>query len=305
METICVDNEHYDPFFILQVSKKNMTIKNKKQFENNLRNIYKKQSLKYHPDKNNGNELKFRIINESYKYILNKLSYLEEYKLQECLKQTKESIDDYNKLNDIRETELKKNFLKEKQKEREEKFDVLNQFKNKKFSNEEFNKIFEYIKKENKEEEQIEETIDGFNGYNQDISQPLISSYNGLMITYDNMITQTNERSNFNKNFNYNPDKLINVKEIPEKKPVEYKKEKREETINVNIDIKEAEQNLYSKIYDKLKRKEEEDRLNVLNNVDKLYNKEVVNDCVNNKLQTNRTFLDVFDEHFYSRRITK
>lgn len=304
MDLICIDNEYYDPYFILQVSKDDL-IKDKKKFKKELSTSYKKKILKYHPDKTKNEDLKFRIVQESYNYILKHIEYISPKK-EKYYKPLEEDIIDFKNISKDKNDKIQKKLEKKERekKEREEKFDIINQFKNRKFSNDEFNKLFEYIKQESEENDNvnIEETIDGFNGFNQNYNQSMVSSYNGLMITYDNTINEC--ENNYTELFNKtrNPTKMIDIKKIPEKKKVEYKKIYDDSLPEIG-EIKTAEENLYSTIYNKLKQKEEQDKQNIIKNASKLYKKELINECFDKKLECNKTLLSVLDKHFYTNRI--
>ena len=77
------------------------------------------------------------------------------------------------------------------------KVDLVNLFGKKKFSNKQFNKIFEWNKYKNSEKDQFEtskqlihKTTDGFSSYNSGVIEnncSLVSSYNGLMIAGDDL----------------------------------------------------------------------------------------------------------------------
>lgn len=57
-----ISSENFNPFEIFNISIKHSNLKS-------LRKIYRKKLLKYHPDKNNGNMVKYSVITHAYKII--------------------------------------------------------------------------------------------------------------------------------------------------------------------------------------------------------------------------------------------
>lgn len=313
-DLICIDDKYYDPYFILQVSKKDVK---KKEFKKTLIKNYKKYILKYHPDKCKDKSNKFLIIQKSYDYILENIRYAQTNTTHSVFNASKELEEDFKDINNDKNIEIKKAYEKIKPK-KEENIEInsyanalvdtsiktVNQFAKRKFTNEEFNKIFEYVKEKNNEKTIIvEETIDGFNGYNQDTLFPSVSSFNGLMITQDNIYENGYDEVSILFNNSKNPQNIITKDEYNKKKKLEICKKNDYRGEYSPGNYKQEEKKLYDTIYNKLKKKEEDDKNKILKNASKFYDSVYIEDCINNKLESSTTFLSQFDKHFYSKRI--
>ena len=213
MDIITLNNKQYDPYFILDVTKDDT-------YEH-ISKSFRKKVKKYHPDKYTDKKQKekyecyFKILTESFEYIKNKRKNVNDLQINrnknvekddKKIKSSKKDIDEFN--NNFESKKNKKNKKKEKSitksdykqiKNVEEYLDFkpsyYNPLSKKKFTNKEFNEIFEYNKKiqeidddEIKKKSIIHVTTDGFNGYNSgqlNDNCALVSSYNGLMVTGD------------------------------------------------------------------------------------------------------------------------
>ena len=212
MDIITLNNKQYDPYFILDVTKDDT-------YEH-ISKSFRKKVKKYHPDKYTDKKQKekyecyFKILSQSFEYIKNKRKNTNDLQINRNNKKIeKDNIKIKSSKKDIAEFnnnfESKKNKKKEKSitksnykqiKNVEEYLDFkpsyYNPLSKKKFTNKEFNEIFEYNKKiqeidddEIKKKSIIHVTTDGFNGYNSgqlNNNCALVSSYNGLMVTGDN-----------------------------------------------------------------------------------------------------------------------
>jgi curved DNA-binding protein CbpA len=204
MNVITIEGKQYDPYFILDVTKEDSLEHIKKTFRAKVK--------KYHPDKYTDllkkakYEKYFKILSESYQYIKNKR--------QDTLPMTnplpskgdqiKKNIDldnfnkTFEKSKDPNHFGYGDDYNRIERIEDYENIDVkyCNQFENSKFTTKEFNKIFEYNKNSEDDDKDkvitksmIHKTTDGFFGYNtSDITNcALVSSFNGLLITGDNL----------------------------------------------------------------------------------------------------------------------
>lgn len=254
MELICINNEYFDPYYILQVTPDDIDEK--------ITSNFKRMAKRYHPDKAPKNKQKdyrrkFEIISESYKYILNKRNTL--HKSHKTLKNSSQNTKINVATTDEKAPIPKKFGYGEHSKIRSvEEYDdfkqkIINQFEKKKFSNKEFNIMFEYIKEqeldscnesdgnsdtestgkvkdEDKKDKQVgllHKTSDGFYGYNTtNLSNcALVSSFNGLLIAEDDLgesgIGYWNEnygdyKHSYSKKVN--PDNIVKV-------PIQFKRE--------------------------------------------------------------------------------
>ncbi|NBP02833.1 MAG: hypothetical protein EBU90_22500 [Proteobacteria bacterium] len=206
METICVDEEYYDPYFILGVTRDDTL--------DQIKSAFRKRAKRYHPDKASNKsevekyELRFKIVVASYEYIKNKrIGQLTNKKNNQTVVKTKFDEESLKQFNDefIKEETSPMSFgygehkhvTSEKDyQELEKNLCIINQFEGKDFSSEEFNRMFEYLKtahsstseETERNKSLIHKTTDGFYGFNTgdvgDFAQ--VSSYNGLMVTGDN-----------------------------------------------------------------------------------------------------------------------
>jgi len=205
MDVIDIDGKKYDPYFILGVTKDDTGER--------ITKTYREKVKRYHPDKYIDTEKKkkyekyFKILSESYQYIKKKRE-----QSKGVIRYKKNSKDDKQQTKVMTNDDLKEfnqTFKKEdpnshgygdnydrltKMEDYDNlEIDICNQFTDKKFSNDDFNDIFEYNKKKDEdydkviEKSLIHKTTDGFSGYNSsDFGNcALVSSFNGLMITGD------------------------------------------------------------------------------------------------------------------------
>ena len=216
MNKILIENDFVDPYMILGVSKEDTREK--------IELMYKKKAKLLHPDKSKLRdktlrEKAFRMLQESYNYIKatfneNKLSsnpfdnnrfkhnskrYFEENKGDTKSKDTKDTKDtkDFNThFENSRGTRpgdfgYKTTRIQNLNEYNDFNYTPKNIFEEKQFDSNEFNKMFEYNKKDLNENnsELVHQTTDGFYAYNSggcDDSVASVSNYNGLMVVGDN-----------------------------------------------------------------------------------------------------------------------
>ena len=164
MDVITVDGKQYDPYFILDVTRDDT--------DKHISKSFREKVKKYHPDKYTEKKKKrkyeqyFKILSESYRYIQDRKSnssdlrnnYKKNKKTQneEKNKKTKKTHKDFEELNEKCDKKIKNtnpndfgygdNYKRLGQIEDYEKenLNICKQFGKKKFSLNEFNKMFEY-----------------------------------------------------------------------------------------------------------------------------------------------------------------
>lgn len=210
MDKIIVDGETFNPYFMLDVVPNDD--------EAFITKAFRKKAKMWHPDKiktKDPNKVKqaqlhFKVLVESYEYIINKKRSVNHSKNRERIDVynnttlTPKSIDNSDEL-DLFNKEFDKMHIKnpndygyevEPRLSDTKEYDNFNYkpyqlFNNKQFNRDEFNKAFEYQQQNhgnNMEVGVYHKTTDGFNGYNGgDLNGVAnVSSYNGIMIVGDN-----------------------------------------------------------------------------------------------------------------------
>lgn len=213
MDKITVDGDTFNPYFMLDVVPEDD--------EAFITKSFRKKAKMWHPDKIKDKDPKkiirakqhFKILVNSYEYIINKKRSVNHSKKREYIEvptnnnlQSK-SIDNSNEL-DMFNQEFEKLHVKNPNdfgyetdpriadpKEYENfTYKPYQLFNSKQFNRNEFNKVFEYQQKHhggdmsNQELAVYHKTTDGFNAYNSGElgNAANVSSYNGLMIVGDN-----------------------------------------------------------------------------------------------------------------------
>jgi len=210
MNLIKIDNEEYDPYFILDVIQDDDI--------SHITKIFRQKAKLLHPDKltssekQNQNIVKkrtkhFKILVECYDYIISKKKELLKNKSinenfeNEILTFAKNDVDNFN--NDFMKTRVDtpndygysvERMSNEKDYEQFE-YKPPQLFDTKNFNSNDFNKAFEYQKTQFEDESNnsitgalIHKTTDDFYGYNTaDLNGiATVNSYNGILITGDN-----------------------------------------------------------------------------------------------------------------------
>lgn len=340
MDLVCIDDEYYDPYMILGVVNDDT--------DEHIAKAFKRRAKKYHPDKaqkNNIEEIKkyehrFKLILKSYEYIKNKRGNL--------IIKSKNSNSNQDEIKTTFNEKELKNFNKNFQKAtgvspnefgygdykrmetiddyKDFKINIINQFKNKKFSIDKFNKIFDYLQsleeEENNEKSLVHKTTDGFYGYNTSNMNncAMVSTYNGLLITGDNL--GESGRGYWDTNYGdykltykkpQNPDKIINV-------PSEYSNSKNEnlkkrdykkyisEYKNTNfkkqdVSFGDEEKIIYKKSLEQLIEKEEEDKNIVLKYIHQ-YDNNTIQQAMNGHLDKSPNLIEMLKEHYTCKRIS-
>lgn len=343
MELICIDDEYYDPYIILGVVQDDT--------DEHIAKAFKIRAKKYHPDKarkNNTEEIKkyehrFKLILKSYEYIKNKRTNNLKNNHQNIQKEVKtkfsttEEIKQFNENfekatgispNDFGYGDYKR--MESVDDYKEFKINIINQFRNKKFSSKKFNKIFEYLQSleddnsDNQNKSLIHKTTDGFYGYNTSNLNncAMVSSYNGLLITGDNL----GESGVGYWDSNYGDYRLIYKKpKNPDKQiklPSEFKSrvDDTEKTVKTrdykkytneynntnfkrnNVSFQNEQDIIYKKSLEQLVEKQEEDKKMVLKYINQ-YDNETIQQAMNNTLDKSPNFIEMLKEHYNCKRI--
>lgn len=339
MDVITVDGKEYDPYFILDVTRDDP--------DKHISKSFREKVKKYHPDKYTDKEKKikyekyFKILSESYQYIKNKRSnkgdlsgsYKKTNKKQTVKKKTREDFEELNKscdkkveLLDSNDFGYGENYKRMQKIEDYDNEDIVfcNQFDKKKFSISEFNRIFEYNQRNEDTDKVvskalIHKTSDGFSGYNSgDLgSSALVSSFNGLLITGDDLGERGigywgNNFSDYKysyKKSSKNPDKQIRVpenfkskmknekfNENVEKKYSEYKTKYSNERIGKTGSFKNEQDILYKNTYDNLLEKEEYDKNLVMKYINQ-YDKETIKMALSGELDQTPTYMSTLKKY--------
>jgi curved DNA-binding protein CbpA len=350
MDVITVDGKQYDPYFILDVVREDT--------DKHISKSFREKVKKYHPDKYTDKDKKkkyeqyFKILSESYRYIQDKRSnsgdLQQKYKNRKSettndqshvtknkknIKKTKKDFEELNENYDKKIKSLNPNDFgygddykrMEKIEDYEkENLNICKQFGKKKFSLTEFNKMFEYNRR-NEDQDNItskaliHKTTDGFSGYNSaDFgSSALVSSFNGLLITGDDL----GERGVGYWGGNYsdykysykrgtkNPDRRIQVPKdfVPEsqrkkfdenldKKYSEYKCNYHKNSYKKQSNFKNEQDILYEKTYNELLEKEQYDKNIVMKYIDQ-YDEQTVRMAMSGELDQTPTYTSTLKKY--------
>ena len=208
MDQIIIDGNSFNPYFILDVVPEDS--------ETFITKSFRKKAKMWHPDKMNPKDAKdpekvknikrhFKILVDSYEYIIHKKQSVNHQKNREQISIQKNpslnsddtNIDNFNNEFDKMHITTPNDFGYSTQRIKDEKeydnFDYkpYQLFNSKQFNRNEFNKIFEYQQQhhgQNQNDDTLyHTTTDGFNPYNgSDLNGVAnVSSYNGIMIVGD------------------------------------------------------------------------------------------------------------------------
>lgn len=321
MDVIDIDGKLYDPYFILGVTKDDSS--------DHITKSFRKKVKKYHPDKyTDKNDKKkyesyFKILVASFEYIKEKrtnkksIHLIDKSKYKHKVEPKKCDIDSFNKdfdniKRDPNDYGYGHNYTRLENTEEYDKLkvDLVNLFSKKKFSNKQFNKIFEWNKYKNLENDPsetskqlIHKTTDGFSCYNSSIIDnncSLVSSYNGLMIAGDDL----GERGVGYWGNNYSDYNIVHkgvknpVKKpkIPRKFTIDEYIEKSNSDINDTKIYNEDKYALDKKQYNDLLEKERLDKEMVLKYMHK-YQKQIVDKALNGELDKSQSLTDVLQKY--------
>jgi curved DNA-binding protein CbpA len=247
MDKIIVDGETYNPYFMLDVVPDDT--------ESFITKSFRKKAKMWHPDKIKSNDpemirqaqIHFKVLVESYEYIINKKRSFNHSKKREHIdvinnsNLNPKSIDNTSELDLFNEEFKKLNVTSPNDfgYEIKERLTDIKEYDNftyrphklfdpKQFNSNDFNKVFEYQQQlynnatESSDVSLYHKTTDGFNGYNSGElgNAANVSSYNGVMIVGDTygqtgMGYYDAQYSDYKKSFNVpkNPETEIIVPE--------------------------------------------------------------------------------------------
>ena len=328
---ITVDGKKYDPYFILDVTKDDTSDHITKSFRTKVK--------KYHPDKYTDPDKKqkyekyFKILTESYQYIKRKREQskgvVRKVEKDNNIKKnmTKNELDEFNetfKKDDPDGYGYGENYQRMQDIKDYERLDVnvFNQFSEKKFSNERFNEIFDHNKGSDDDYDKhvnkslVHKTTDGFCGYNaSDFGNcALVSSFNGLMITGDNL----GERGVGYWGSGYSDYKYsYKSAKNPNSKVVVPKDSKKKQTITkvtqseiqeyktnynkingdlLNASDHQASKNIDKMIYDELLDKEKQDEVFVKKYISQ-YDKTTIKKALSGELDQSQTYKAILQKY--------
>lgn len=339
MDVVKVGGKRYDPYFILDVTKDDS--------DEHIKRSFREKVKRYHPDrytdpaKRKKYELYFQILSESFDYIRTKRSSTNVDTRRRSSKSTTRSKQDQERSKKMSPNTFNKTFCESSDVNRNKpedfgysatrtstvkeykNFEVnnYNQFSDRKFSEREFNRIFDYIKQQQSQESQtrqlqvVHKTTDGFNGYNcNDVGEcALISSFNGLLITGDDLgergIGYWGDRyGDYKMSYETarNPNRRVKVpKDFVKPEPTRSTQTSTDYS-HVVSDIKrqlsnditfQSETNtLYQKTYSDLVEQERRDREFVLKYANQ-YDANTVQQALNGELETSPTYTSVLHKY--------
>ena len=336
MDKITIDNKDYDPYFILDVSINDS--------DEHISQAFIKKAKKYHPDRVS-KELRekytryFNVIRECYEYIKLKrkeqISLIKRKERKKAIKidETQFTKEDLHNFNNEFEKEIgnahPNNFGYGKQQRiqsikdyEDQQIEIVNQFDKKKYTNEEFNLLFEYTKQLNEQKEPtskalIHKTSDGFFGYNtSDLSScSMVSSFNGLLITGDNFGESgvgywSNNYGDYKQSFDTskNPQHKIRVPESfkqSSNKPIDpsqYKKQYESFTPVPSGNYNAEQEKLFRTTLDQLMEKEEADKQMFMKYKNQ-YDENTIQQALDGRLETSPTLLQNLGGHYKQLRM--
>lgn len=315
---IKINDQEYDPYYVLDSTPEDT--------DEHISKMFKKKVKVFHPDK-----IKRATPEKLKKYELYMQIILESYEWIKKRRQTRKRNDDFDskQYKQLNEEELSKIFSKVEIKDETQRFStvddyknfnetITNVFKDKKFTNEEFNDIFEYFKEQHdvKNIKTTTRSNDGFYCNDNNTNFATVSSYNGLLISSDVKLGDGNILENNDDNNCYKT--LYNYPKNPNKLPTKLSKsaKTKDETLSNDIITKkinehsseiknvhkytnfvDEKKNLHDKIYRELLEKEEHDKQIIEKYASKLYDNNIVEQFKNGELESSPTFLSKLKEH--------
>lgn len=321
---IKINGVEYDPYYVLDSTQEDSDEHINKMFRKKVRVVHPDKIKNASDEKIKKYELYMQILMESYEWIKRR---------REAIKKRRNGISnekiEYKHLN---EEELNKLFNKAEIKDDTKRFksvedyesfseNIINIFKNKKFTNDEFNDIFEYYKdkKQSKENSSIGtiKSNDGFYCNDSGINCAAVSSYNGLLISSDMALGEGNilEKSVSNNYYKTVYDLPNNPNEIPTKikreKKTKFEEKLTDDIINKklsehNNDIRnvhrytnyvDEREKLHNVIYQDLFEKEQYDKEVIEKYGKTIYNENLVEQAKAGELECSPTFISKLKEH--------
>lgn len=336
MDIITIDGKDYDPYFILDVTKDDSS--------EHITRSFRAKVKKYHPDKYTDKAKKkkyekyFKILSESYQYIKNKRQSSRINKNSHKTRDekiTQKGLEEFNKdfsekckgdpefrADDPNRFGYGDDYDRLKKEDDYEKFktDIYNPFGDKKFSADEFNDMFEYIKQKDEDYDKVVEkslihkTTDGFRGYNSsDFGNcALVSSFNGLMVTGDRFGESGvgywgSGYSDYKYSYKRakNPSSIVivpkdTVKKNPVEKITQQEMNEYKRRYNTKIDGDNSQVAIDDIIYEQLVEKEKEDEALVKKFISQ-YDEQHIASCLAGNLDRSRTYKETLDRQYIKR----
>ena len=329
MDLICIDDEYYDPYYILGVAVDDS--------DEHIGSAYRKKARRYHPDRAPKEKIrdytrKFKIVKASYEYILKRRTDRLTRKIKTHfdpseLPNTRESRNDSHESHDHIDPNTF-GYGTEERLSRIEDYEnldikITHQFKHRKFNQKQFNRIFDYVNAQNEQDNKhevaiIHKTTDGFVGYNTADTKncALVSSFKGLLITGDDLgesgIGYDGENfGDYRKSYtrHKNPEKLIRVPKDYDGKPKQtfgsvtenLKKQRvdREKSIKQKS-VSESQKELYDLAVRQLEEQEERDKAFILKYA-KQYPEETLRLALDGHLDATPNLLSALKQHHNTR----
>jgi len=343
---VFIDGVDYDPYFMLDVVKTDTDSK--------ICSSYKKKIKKYHPDKINKSQYTeqelfrinthYHVLNECFKEIMNTRGYgkpnhsFENKNFNKSCGSSngratlEENIKNFNDMFDSNRNSTPTDFGygQHEHIQSVEEYDnfkpqLVNLFTNKKFNKKQFNKMFEYNKSIQEEDDCTQKslclykTIDGFTGIAQNIENAApVNSYNGLIIIGDEygqsgLGYYGNNFSDYKHSFSAprNPKQYINVPQnftLEEdkfqttniEKELNIKKQSRSTSFTPQTSFNDAEKQHYDNIINDLEESERKQKETVLKYADKMYDFTTLQRALDGRLNTSERLLPNLKNYFKS-----
>lgn len=192
-DTIVIENEQVDPYYILGISKEDSI--------DVIEFVFKKKAKLLHPDKSKIKDPKFR--EKTFRFLRESYNYVKSQKIGQNMRE-RDSVTEIPMREDINSSNFNEIFEKSRQKRPEdigyetkrmqtieeyEAFDYkpADIFNGGRFDNQMFNQIFNSTRQQNEHSGLVQKTNDGFYGINSGFASGAapVKSYNGMMITGD------------------------------------------------------------------------------------------------------------------------
>ena len=327
MDLVCIDGEYYDPYFILGVTVDDT--------DEHVAKAYRIKAKKYHPDKaSKENQEKytkrFKIVYDSYEYIRNKRTHVfkkgkhtrsEEKTLKQIQSDTSKRIHNTNDTDDANNTDDTKR-LQTVDEYESIKFNIANQFQDKKFSLKKFNQIFDYVKSQSEDALNvntalIHKSTDGFFGFpTADLTiYSSVSTYNGLLVSKDEFdgtgVGYWGENfSDYKKTFDVpkNPTGVVKVpsafnKSLQTSKTKHIQPNEAEPIPPPKTSFTTQQKELFDKVKSNLIEKEKEDKKIVLKHATQQYPQDTLRAAMSGQLEASPTLLLTLHQHYNMKQL--
>lgn len=317
MDTICVNGKYYDPYLLLSVTRDDEL--------DHITKAFRRRAKTYHPDKARSEDLRekytayFHVLIEAYEYIKNKRSSQQLKKTHLNPQDTINSIHTQDTINTSKSSDEQigpyshgygdtQRMTSVDEYDKFEKYNGINLFNNKKFSNRTFNRMFELVKDSHAPDHDkslIHRTTDGFYGYNTDSSGQLarVSTYKGLLVVGDDY----GERgvgywgcnyADYKHSYNTAPNPQERIKYAKTKGVVKQEKSRVYVNENLNEEITKFDaKRTPVRVYSELKQQQEQDKEFVLK-CKYMYPAQVVEKALAGELDKTPTLYDVIASEY-------